>query len=81
MGAREIVAAVVGVIQSLIGASAIAFAYLLYYNLFNIQAIIQEVLGISVSENLPLCMFLAFTFGFFSIVSGFLLIHEWMESR
>jgi hypothetical protein len=81
MGAREILAAIIGIIQSVIGALAIVLAYVLHYNLFDIQANIREMLGISVSENLPLYMLLAFTFGFFSIASGFILIHEWMESR
>ncbi len=81
MGARGILAAIVGVVQGAIGALAIAFAYIVNYNLFDIQDTIQDMLGISVGEHMPLYLLLILTFGFFSIISGFLLIHEWMESR
>jgi len=81
MGARGILAAIVGIVQSTIGALAIAFAYIVNYDLFNIQITVQNMLGISVEEHMPLYFLLILTFGFFSIISGFLLIHEWMESR
>lgn len=76
MKGRKILGTVVGMAQGVIGVSAIVFAYVFYRNLFDVQT----RLGVS-AEWVPLYMLFLFIFGFFSIISGFFLIHEWMESR
>ncbi len=82
MRIRVILAAVVGVIQSGIGVLAIAFAYVLNYN-GDVQTFVQTVLGIEtpMEKILPMFLLLISTFGFFSIISGLLLIHEWRKTR
>jgi len=71
MEARKIVSKVVGVAQSGIGVLAIIFGYILYYNLFHIQG----MLNVS-AQNVPLYILLLFIFGLLSVISGFFLIYE-----
>jgi len=71
MEVRKIVSKVVGVAQSGIGVLAIIFGYILYYNLFDIQ----RMLNLSV-QNVPLYILLLFIFGLLSVISGFFLIYE-----
>lgn len=83
MGVRGVLAAVVGVIQSVIGVLAIAFAYVLNYNT-DVQAFVQTMLGMKdtpIEEVLPVFLLIIITFGFFSIISGLLLTHEWRKTR
>lgn len=83
MGVRGILAAVVGVIQSVIGVSTIVFVYVLNYN-SDVQAFIRTVLGMKdtpIEDVLPVFLLLIISFGFFSIISGLLLIHEWRRSQ
>lgn len=69
--------AIIGIIQSVLGVLAIIFAYIItYHDHFGVQTII----GVS-RENMPLYMLLLLIFGIFSIISGFLLIHEWRKLR
>jgi len=68
---RKIVSKVVGVAQSGIGVLAIIFGYILYYNLFDIQG----MLNVSV-QNVPLYILFLFIFGLLSVISGFFLIYE-----
>ena len=75
MGPRNILAAVVGTLQVAIGVLAVIFAYVLYHNFFDVQGLIDIL-----EENVPVYMLLLFVFGLVSIVSGFLLIHELLES-
>ena len=80
MKVKGILAAIVGVTQSIIGISIITFAYALNYN-SDVQFFIQTMLNIErpIEEVLPLFLLVIFTFGFFSIISGLLLIHEWRK--
>jgi len=71
MEVRKIVSKVVGVAQSGIGVLAIIFGYMLYYNLFDIQG----MLNIS-AQNVPLYFLFLFIFGLLSVISGFFLIYE-----
>jgi len=71
MEVRKIVSRVVGIAQSGLGVSAIIFAYMLYYNLFDIQ----DMLNAS-AQNVPLYMLLLLIFGLLSVISGFFLIYE-----
>ena len=71
MGIRETITKIVGLAQGVVGAVAFVFAYFLYYNLFNVQA----MLGIS-AKDLFLYMLLFTVFGFLSIASALFLIFE-----
>jgi len=71
MEVRKIVSKVVGVAQSGIGVLAIIFGYILYYNLFDIQ----DMLNAS-AQNVPLYFLFLFIFGLISVISGFFLIYE-----
>lgn len=70
MKVREAVLRVVGVTQSVVGALAVIFAYLLYFGYFDIQNLL------SISGDLPLYLIVLLLFGLFSIISGFCLICE-----
>jgi len=71
MGTRETITKVVGLAQGVVGVVAFVFAYFLYYNLFNVQA----MLNIS-ARDLFLYMLLFIVFGFLSIASALFLIFE-----
>ena len=71
MEVRKIISRVVGVAQSGMGVLAVIFAYLLYYNLFDIQGMLNAS-----SQNAPLYMLLLLIFGLFSVISGLFLIYE-----
>jgi cell division protein FtsX len=82
MKVKGILAAIAGVTQSIIGLSIITFAYALIYN-SDVQSFVQTMLDIErpIGEVLPLFLLLILTFGFFSIISGLLLIQEWRKLR
>ena len=71
MKTKKTLAAIVGLTQGAIGIAAIALAALLYFNLLDFQA----VLNVPV-ELLPLNLLILGVFGFFSLISGFLLLYE-----
>jgi len=71
MEVRRIVSKVVGVVQSGIGVLAIIFGYMLYYNLFDIQGMLNAS-----AQNAPLYVLFLFIFGLISVISGFFLIYE-----
>jgi len=71
MEVRKIISRVVGVAQSGMGVLAVIFAYLLYYNLFDVQGMLNAS-----SQNAPLYMLLLLIFGLFSVISGLFLIYE-----
>jgi hypothetical protein len=62
---------VVGLLQAFVGGMSLIFAFLLFYDLFGVQA----VLGLS-RENIELYMLIFIIFGLFSIISGLLLFYE-----
>jgi len=71
MGPRRILVAIVGTVQSMIGVLTIIFASILYIDLFGLQAWLNVT-----AEFLPLHMLVLLVFGFFSILSGLLLVCE-----
>lgn len=74
MGIKKALAIFIGILQSLIGALAIAFTYLLYYNpaFFEIRTLMKIP-----SEHIAFYMLLLSIIGFFSLISGLLIINEW----
>ncbi|MEM2351468.1 MAG: hypothetical protein QXT26_03585 [Thermoproteota archaeon] len=62
---------IVGLLQAFIGVTSLIFAFLLFYNFFNIQA----VFGFP-GENMELYMLVFMAFGLFSVVSGLMLYYE-----
>lgn len=61
----------VGLTQSIIGASATIFAYLLYYNFLGVQTMLNVP-----SKDVVLFMLILIVFGLLSIISGLFLINE-----
>jgi hypothetical protein len=68
--ARRVALLIVGGLQCGLGGFASVFAYLVYAS-----SSIRDMLAIA-SDEVPLYMFLFLVFGMFSILSGFLLVHE-----
>jgi len=68
--ARKVVAWIVGGTQCGLGGLASVFAYLVFAS-----QPVQEALGIA-SHEAPLYMFLLLVFGFFSILSGLLVVRR-----
>ncbi|NIV43497.1 hypothetical protein GWN49_01165 [Candidatus Bathyarchaeota archaeon] len=71
MKARRALVAAVGLIQTVIGMTAIILACTIYYNFLNIQSL----LGVSV-ELLPVSLLILGVPGFFLIASGFFLLQD-----
>jgi len=61
----------VGLTQSIIGALASVFAYILYHNFFNIQGILNVP-----SEDVISYMMVLIVFGVLSVISGLFLANE-----
>ena len=76
MGLRRILVAVFGMLQAAIGVSAVIFAFILYFDFFDVQTGLNTPV-----ELLPFYLFALMVFGFFSIISGLFLFHEGLESR
>jgi len=75
MKIRKTIVTFFGIMQEVIGVLAISFAYILYFNLLDVRV----SLNIPV-EHVSFYLLLLFIFGFISIISGFFLIHERLES-
>lgn len=71
MKVRRILVATVGIAQGAIGVLASILAGILYFNFLDVQT----ALNVSI-ELLPLYLFILIVFSFFSVISGFFLIHE-----
>jgi len=71
LGIRRKVSIAIGLAQSVIGALATVFAYLLYHDFFGIQAL----LGVT-SKDVVLYMLTLIVFGLLSIISGLFLVSE-----
>jgi hypothetical protein len=71
MKIRRILVATVGIAQGAIGVLASILAGILYFNVLDVQT----ALNVS-AELLPLYLFILIVFSFFSVISGFFLIHE-----
>lgn len=76
MDVKRILTMVVGVAQSIIALSTLIFACCLYFNLFNLQKLLNIV-----AEHLYFYVSTLLVFGFFSLISGLFLVYEWLESR
>jgi len=71
LGIRRKVSIAVGLTQSIIGASATIFAYLLYHNFLDVQAMLNVP-----SKDVVLFMLVLLVFGLLSIISGIFLLNE-----
>jgi uncharacterized membrane protein YozB (DUF420 family) len=71
MKVRRILVATVGIAQGAIGVLASILVGILYFNFLDVQT----ALNVS-AELLPLYLFILIVFSFFSVISGFFLIHE-----
>jgi hypothetical protein len=76
MNIRGILAIVVGLMQSVTAALVFIFACCRYFNFFGVQGQLNEPVE---SGNFHVLVLVVF--GLFSIVSGFFLVYEWLESR
>jgi len=75
MTIRSSLAVAIGVIQSVMALSAMTVACALYFNLFNLQTLLNEVTNYDDLHSLIL-----FFFSFVSLLSGSFLVYEWLES-
>jgi len=71
MSAKRILSKIVGLIQTAIGGIAMVFAFLSFYNVFGIHA----MLGVS-KESIGLYLWVFIIFGLLSIISGLFLFYE-----
>lgn len=71
MGIRRIFSKATGLIQITLGGAALIFAFLLFYNAFNLQTF----LGFQ-GENIELYVLTFITFGLISVISGLVLFCE-----
>ena len=74
MRVKRILVAIVGIAQGAIGGLAGILAGILYFNFLDVQT----TLNVS-AELLPLYLLILSVFGFFSVISGFFLIHEELD--
>jgi len=74
MRVRRILVTIVGIAQGAIGVLAGILAFILYFNFLGVQT----TLNVS-AELLPLYLLILSVFSFFSVISGFFLIHEEIE--
>ena len=76
MEIKNILATFIGIFQTLIGLIGIILAFFIYYNpnyfpfitIFNLQ-----------QEYIPFYILMLFIIGLFAILSGLLIIHEWLS--
>jgi hypothetical protein len=71
VGIKRVISRAVGLTQTIIGGMSIIFAFISFYNVFNVQA----SLGFS-GENIELYMLVFIVFGLLSIISGLFLFYE-----
>jgi hypothetical protein len=71
MNAKRILSKIVGVTQTAIGGIIMLFAFLVFYNIFNIQT----VLGFA-EEAIGLYLWAFIIFGLLSVISGLFLFYE-----
>jgi len=75
--AKNAFATVIGAFESLVGMLAIVSAYLIYYDpdFFAVRTILNLQ-----PEHITFYMLVLFVVGFFSVISGLLIINEWASS-
>jgi hypothetical protein len=76
MKARRTLVLIVGIIQSVIATLVFISAFSLYFNFFDVQTLVDAAV-----ETLYFHVSALLVFGFFSVISGLFLVHEWLESR
>jgi hypothetical protein len=76
MDVRRTVTFIVGILQIAMALLIAIFSCVLYFNFFDFQTWLNAAVEFSY-VHLSALLF----FGFFSIVSGLLLVQEWLESR
>lgn len=76
MDARKTLMFIVGILQIMMALLIVIFACVLYFNFFDFQTWLNAAVEFSYVHLSALLVF-----GFFSIVSGLLLVQEWVESR
>lgn len=76
MDLRRTLVFIVGILQIMMALLIVIFACVLYFNFFNFQTWLNAAVEFSYIHLSALLVF-----GFFSIVSGLLLVQEWVESR
>ncbi|MFQ5999814.1 MAG: hypothetical protein ACE5J6_03450 [Candidatus Bathyarchaeia archaeon] len=74
MRVKRILVAIVGIAQSAMGVLSFILACILYFDFLGIQTTLNVP-----AELLPLYLLILSVFGFFSIINGFFLVHEWLE--
>ena len=62
---------IVGLLQAFIGGMSLIFAFLLFYDFFNVQT----AFGLS-GDSVELYMLVFVVFGLFSVINGLLLFYE-----
>jgi len=72
MEIRRILPAIIGAAQGVIGVLSAVLAVLLFFNILEVQAVLNVP-----PELLPLYLLILGLFSVFSILSGFFLIREW----
>jgi len=70
MKVREILSKIIGLLQTAIGGAAIVFAFLVFYNIFNIQAILGAT-----EADIGFYLSVFIIVGILSIISGLLLLY------
>jgi len=73
---RKPLTVIVGIIQSIIAVLTVISACCLYFNFFGVQTWLNVTV-----EFYRFHVLVLLVFGFFSIISGLFLVHEWLESR
>jgi hypothetical protein len=76
MKIRRTLTVIVGIIQSMIAVLTVIFACSLYFNFFGVQTWLNAAVESHYFHILALLVF-----GFFSLISGLFIVHEWIESR
>ena len=71
MNLKRILAKIIGLTQTVIGGVIMLFAFLIFYNLFNLQT----ALGFP-SEAIGLYLWIFIIFGLLSVISGLFLFYE-----
>jgi len=74
MKVQRVLVAIVGIVQGSLGFLAGILACILYFNFLGVQTTLNVP-----TEHLPLYLLILSVFSFFSVISGFFLIHEGLE--
>lgn len=71
MRVRRVVSKVFGLLQTTVGVAIMIFAFLFFYNFFNMQ----EILGVS-PVSVGIYLWISVIFGLLSTISGLFLFYE-----